>query len=201
MDYPEIYAVDFDKTLNLADKYPELGEPNMELIEFLKERRAAGDKIILWTCREGELLKEAVKYCNDYGLFFHAVNDNLPENIAYYGNNCRKVWVHHYIDDRNYRNISGSTRSTEMERLTQWIDENTAIPRVDLRRCGHERCTTQLARYEDTGLTPEQIRELKERDTAKKIEINAGIPTCPVCGRRIVKCYDFCPDCGQRLEQ
>lgn len=101
MEYPEIYAVDFDKTLNLADTYPELGEPNMELIEFLKERRAAGDKIILWTCREGELLKAAVKYCNDYGLFFHAVNDNLPENIAYYGNNCRKVWAHHYIDDRN----------------------------------------------------------------------------------------------------
>lgn len=57
-----------------------------------------------------------------------------------------------------------------MERLTQWIDENTAIPRVDLRRCGHERCTTQLARYEDTGLTPGQIRELKERDTAKAPE-------------------------------
>ena len=51
------------------------------------------------------------------------------------------------------------------------------------------------------GLNPEQIRELKERDMPKKIEINAGIPTCPVCGRRIVKCYDFCPDCGQRLEQ
>ena len=101
MDYPEIYAVDFDKTLNLADKYPELGEPNMELIEFLKERRAAGDKLILWTCREGEPLKAAVKYCNDYGLFFHAVNDNLPENIEYYGNNCRKEWAHHYIDDRN----------------------------------------------------------------------------------------------------
>lgn len=101
MDYPEIYAVDFDKTINLADTYPKLGEPNMDLIEFLKERSAAGDKIILWTCREGELLKAAVKYCNDYGLFFHAVNDNLPENIEYYGNNCRKVWAHHYIDDRN----------------------------------------------------------------------------------------------------
>ena len=59
----------------------------------------------------------------------------------------------------------------------------------------------ELKPYEDTDLTPEQIRELKERDTAKKIEIDAGIPTCPVCGRRIVKCYDFCPDCGQRLEQ
>ena len=59
----------------------------------------------------------------------------------------------------------------------------------------------RLSDYEGTGLTPEQIRELNERDTAKKIEINAGIPTCPVCGRRIVKCYDFCPDCGQRMEQ
>lgn len=58
-----------------------------------------------------------------------------------------------------------------------------------------------LADYEDTGLTPDEVKELAERDTAKKIEINAGIPTCPVCGRRIVKCYDFCPDCGQRLEQ
>ena len=88
-----------------------------------------------------------------------------------------------------------------MEKLTQWIDENRAIPRVDLKRCGHERCTTQLARYEDTGLTPDKIRELKERDKPCKVEINAGAPTCPVCGRRVVKCYDFCPDCGKRLEQ
>ena len=58
-----------------------------------------------------------------------------------------------------------------------------------------------LKHYEDTGLTPEQIWELKERDKPRKIELNAGIPTCPVCGRRIVKCYDFCPDCGQRLKQ
>lgn len=59
----------------------------------------------------------------------------------------------------------------------------------------------ELKPYEDTGLTPEQIKELKERDKPRKIELNAGVPTCPVCGRRIVKCYDFCPDCGQRLEQ
>lgn len=59
----------------------------------------------------------------------------------------------------------------------------------------------ELKPYEGTGLTPERIRELKERDKLRKIEINAGVPTCPVCGRRVVKCYDFCPDCGQRLEQ
>lgn len=89
-----------------------------------------------------------------------------------------------------------------MERLTQWIDENTAIPRVDLRRCGHERCTTQLARYEDTGLTPEQIMKLKERDTAK-----APVPSpvgtdgmvCPSCGNKALPWDRFCGECGQRF--
>ena len=98
-----------------------------------------------------------------------------------------------------------------MERLTQWIDENTAIPRVDLRRCGHERCTTQLARYEDTGLTPPEIMELKERNTPKEaiyevygdqgdgVDPDAWI--CPNCEAvyDIDDDYDFCPDCGQMI--
>lgn len=46
-----------------------------------------------------------------------------------------------------------------------------------------------------------EYRELKERDKPRKIELNAGVPICPVCGRRVVRCYDFCPDCGQRMEQ
>ena len=101
-----------------------------------------------------------------------------------------------------------------MERLTQWIDENRAIPRVDLRRCGHERCTTQLARYEDTGLAPEEIMELKERDTEKAPEIHenkrSSVYTCPSCNLVLInkdekgwfcgKHYKFCPDCGQRIK-
>ena len=59
----------------------------------------------------------------------------------------------------------------------------------------------RLHAYEDTGLTPDEVKELKERDTANKIELNAGVPICPVCGHKVVKCYVFCPDCGQRLEQ
>ena len=104
----------------------------------------------------------------------------------------------------------------DMERLTR--EETIVVRGKEMAACNYENddCNDQcrygtcrwqkkanmlLKKYEGTGLTPEQIRELKERDTARKIELNAGIPTCPVCGRRIVKCYDFCPDCGQRLEQ
>ena len=101
MGYSKIYAVDFDRTLNLADTYPQLGRPNIELIDYLKEWQQAGDKIILWTCREGDLLKSAVKFCRNYGLEFDAVNDNIRENIEHFNNNCRKVFANYYIDDRN----------------------------------------------------------------------------------------------------
>lgn len=89
-----------------------------------------------------------------------------------------------------------------MERLTQWIDENRAIPRVDLKRCGHERCTTQLARYEDLGLTPEQIMELKERNTAKSPEpapLGMDGMVCPSCGNKALPWDKFCGECGQRF--
>lgn len=92
-----------------------------------------------------------------------------------------------------------------MERLTQWIDENTAIPRVNLRICGIERCTTQLARYEDTGLTPEQIRELKYRDTAEGISemqsYGVFFYECPICNEPVHEKDNFCSKCGQRLKK
>ena len=65
----------------------------------------------------------------------------------------------------------------------------------------------ELKPYEDTGLTPERIRELKERDTAKPpidIEDNYGFFVCPSCGNSIYASDDFeshkfCLNCGQRI--
>lgn len=44
-----------------------------------------------------------------------------------------------------------------MERLTERTGEGQAIPRMDLRNNGHQRCMERLAEYEDTGLAPEEI--------------------------------------------
>ena len=52
----KIIAVDFDGTL-CTDKYPEIGSPARGLINLLKSRKEAGDKLILWTCRVGERLQ------------------------------------------------------------------------------------------------------------------------------------------------
>ena len=97
-----VYAVDFDGTL-CTDAYPAIGAPHHEIIEFVKNRRAGGDRIILWTCRSGPALEDAVRWCRNLGLLFDAVNDNLAENVACHNNNSRKVSADFYIDDRNLR--------------------------------------------------------------------------------------------------
>lgn len=94
-----VYAVDFDGTL-CESVFPRIGSPNLELINHLIKRRKQGNKIILWTCRVGERLQEAVKWCRGYGLEFDAVNENLPELIELFGNDCRKVSADVYIDDK-----------------------------------------------------------------------------------------------------
>lgn len=100
-DYKKIYAVDFDGTLCRGAKYPTIGHPNYYLIEFLKEKRVQGDIVILWTCREGKLLEEAVEWCRKYKLEFDYINENTEENKTYFKNDSRKIYAHYYIDDRN----------------------------------------------------------------------------------------------------
>lgn len=96
----KIIAVDFDGTL-CESKWPEIGAPNKNVICALLRRQAKGDKIILWTCRRGELLNDAVDWCGMFGLRFDAVNANLPEHIAQYGDDTRKVFADEYWDDKS----------------------------------------------------------------------------------------------------
>ncbi len=94
-----IIGVDFDGTISLGE-WPECGPPNRGLIRYLNKRKYKGDKLILWTCREGEDLQNAVRFCRENGLEFDAVNDNVPETIDKYGTNSRKITCDFYIDDR-----------------------------------------------------------------------------------------------------
>lgn len=97
---PNIIAVDFDGTL-CENKWPEIGMPNEELIEYLKKRQANGEKLILWTNRVGNRLDEAVKWSAEKGLVFDAVNENLPEIVEAFSVDSRKIFANEYIDDRN----------------------------------------------------------------------------------------------------
>lgn len=103
-----------------------------------------------------------------------------------------------------------------MERLTQWYDDGGVLVKDGYEENALRTIVTKidecyaavalLKEYEDTGLTPEQIRELKERDTAMEVnEIHVDEYFCPACGAEnncdqgVVE-DNFCPRCGQRLK-
>lgn len=94
-----IIAVDFDGTLADTDA-TKIYSPNTKLINYLIDRRKNDDKIILWTCREGSRLEQAIEWCKEQGLEFDAVNSNIPEMIEWYGNDTRKIGYDVLIDDK-----------------------------------------------------------------------------------------------------
>lgn len=98
MSYRPIVAVDFDGTLSLDSQYPNIGRFNTDLFEALMKLRNIGCLIVLWTCREGKELEEAVEWCKMNGLEFDAINEN-PPIIPF---KSRKVVADIYIDDRAY---------------------------------------------------------------------------------------------------
>lgn len=111
----------------------------------------------------------------------------------------------------------------DMERLTR--EETIVVRGKEMAACNYENddCNDQcrygtcrwqkkanmlLKKYEDTDLTPDQIMELKERDTAKApidVDEDYGFFTCPSCGEAIYASDDFeshkfCLNCGQRIK-
>lgn len=91
-----IIAVDFDGTLQFADR-----TPNRILFRMLRQNQRNGDIVILWTCRSGKRLMEAVQFCLHNGLKFNYVNQNAPQAVAALGYDSRKIYADLYIDDRS----------------------------------------------------------------------------------------------------
>ena len=97
-----IIAVDFDGTLAEEVNFPKWGEPKKSNIEYIKNLKNEGNKLILWTCREGDALKMAVNWCRSIGIEFDAINENLSPKfqVENYGYNCRKIYADIYFDDK-----------------------------------------------------------------------------------------------------
>lgn len=99
-------AIDFDGTIAVTE-YPHIVSAVPEALAFIGECRRLGVAVILWTCRTGEHLTDAVAWCGSQGIAFDAVNENLPDWIEAWENlfpgipaDCRKVCASKYIDDR-----------------------------------------------------------------------------------------------------
>lgn len=110
-----------------------------------------------------------------------------------------------------------------MERLTEKSVGCFGYSLVDKSECkpgafadydvlfSHSMAVKKLGKYEDTGLTPQEVHELKEKQIPKKIKSSniEGFSTlygCPRCDKMCRNLWSFgiktnhCPDCGQKLD-
>lgn len=107
----KVICVDFDGTV-VRHAFPKIGEPLPGAFEVLKELKAAGYRLILWTCREDgngkNYLTEAVEFCRKNGVEFDAHNETIKEaEFREDGVDLRKPYCRYFIDDRNLGGFPG----------------------------------------------------------------------------------------------
>ncbi|HMM02066.1 MAG: BT0820 family HAD-type phosphatase [Dysgonomonas sp.] len=132
-----VIAVDFDGTI-VEHQYPKIGKAIPFAIETLLQLQKDGHILLMWTVRDGDLLHEAVNYCEKKGLKFYAANKNHPDEDVYSAS--RKLNADMFIDDRNlgglpdwgviYHAIKAMERGeTSFERIMMSSGENQRIRR------------------------------------------------------------------------
>tara|TARA_Y100000310_G_scaffold226896_1_gene229078 strand:+ start:512 stop:889 length:378 start_codon:yes stop_codon:yes gene_type:complete len=117
LEKPKILACDFDGTLATygPGQWPRIGEPQRELnggrvIDRVKQYKANGWQVILWTCRSGKYLQDAVDWCANLGLTFDAINKNTEsigereassQGVNSVDELSPKIYATYYLDDKN----------------------------------------------------------------------------------------------------
>lgn len=90
-------AFDFDKTIANTDENHNIKSLKQKTVDdLLKYYKNINNIIIIWTCRDGDMLNQALKFLNDNKIPYDYVNEN-----PLCGFDCsNKIFAHKYYDDR-----------------------------------------------------------------------------------------------------
>lgn len=86
-------AIDFDDTIYDWKSKGYTCNLVVDLVKRCQDKLNA--KVLLYTCRQGAMLDEAVKYCETVGINLYGVNDN-PD----YPKNGSKMYYNVLLDDK-----------------------------------------------------------------------------------------------------
>ena len=90
-----VIAIDFDGTITEKNEFPHIGKIREHAFDAIKNLQANGHKCVLWTCRYGESLNEAIQFLLDRGVQMDGYNSNV------YPLESRKIVADVYVDDKN----------------------------------------------------------------------------------------------------
>lgn len=123
-----VLGIDFDGTITTEAHIGETMELQPNCKEVLTGLKDTGKvKLVLWTCRTGKALDDAIKFLKEQEMYhlFDAFNDQLPEiKKMYEPDVARKIGADFYIDDRNL-GVKINWKNIEKEIHKQLYSMNT----------------------------------------------------------------------------
>lgn len=123
-----IIAVDCDSTL-FEDRFPYTGKPIRNTIEACRFMRQYSDvEIVMWSCRNGQSLINAIEACENEGIPCHQYNQHSTTTLSEFESmgitTTRKLLADVYIDDLAFNITYLSHEYIEQlitERYNQWV--------------------------------------------------------------------------------
>lgn len=95
----KVIAIDFDETITDNTPYPITGVVRPKAKEYITKLYDKGYVLVLWTCRSGKYLTDAINVLSENDLLdkFTLINgDTMVRQIP-----SRKIVADFYIDDRS----------------------------------------------------------------------------------------------------
>lgn len=161
----KVIAIDFDGTI-CENKYPEIGLPRWNVIFKALSEQENGAALILWTCRTGKELNDAVEACAKWGLTFDAVNKNLPSWVDTWNNDPRKVGATEYWDDRAKSTIDATDFGKLESKVNGYEIETRPIA------CGACRFETRVTHQDFNDGMPVTVNRYENLHDAAKGQFN-----------------------------
>lgn len=120
----KVIAVDFDGTI-VEHKYPDIGMECPGALMYLRQWKAEGIKLILWTMRSGIYLDKAVEWCRRNGVTFDAVNHGIND---FRWTSSNKAYADVYIDDMAIGcPMIDSRRMVDWSKVGPMVDEHFGL--------------------------------------------------------------------------
>lgn len=123
-----VIAIDFDGTC-VTNEYPNVGK-DIGAVPVLKRIVEKGHRIILYTMRDNERLKDAEQWFKSNGIPLFGVNNNPTQERW---SSSPKIYAHLYIDDAalgvplKFNKKISDTYFVDWEKVENFLRENGII--------------------------------------------------------------------------
>lgn len=122
-----ILGIDFDETICNVSNFPEIDSLKKDAKFYINKLFDEGFFIKINTCRTAAHETQAKEFLEKEGIKFHLINENHPDLIKFYKNNCRKISADIYIDDKNIDTILDPS-SHEWDKIYEKIHKIVSNP-------------------------------------------------------------------------